>query len=79
MVFRDSVHIALNKAALCFLEDKAADVLNTFVMAPYREKLCTVLCPEFADSAGKSTIIVSALYGLKSAGALFRAYLAKHM
>ena len=38
-----------------------------------------VLGPEFGDNAGKSAIIVSALYVLKRAGVSFRAHLAKCM
>ena len=73
---RETVHIALNMAVLHDLEVKAADVLSAYVMAPYCEKIWTVLGPKFGDDAGKSAIIFKALYGLKSAGALFRAHLA---
>ena len=45
-------------------------------MAPNHEKIWTVLGPEFGDNAGKSAVIVRALYGLKSAVASFLAYLA---
>jgi hypothetical protein len=38
-----------------------------------------VLGPEFGDDAGKLTLIVRALYGLKSAGAAFRNHLAECM
>jgi hypothetical protein len=38
-----------------------------------------VLGPEFGSNAGKSAVIVRALYGLKSAGAAFRAQLASFM
>jgi hypothetical protein len=38
-----------------------------------------VLGPEFRNDAGKTAIIVHALYGLKSAGAAFRAHLASFM
>ena len=48
-------------------------------MAPNREKIWTVLGPEFGDDADKSTIIVRVLYTLKSAGASFRAHLAQSM
>ena len=43
------------------------------------EKVWTVLGPEFGTDTGKSAIIVRALYGLKSAGAAFRAHLASFM
>ncbi len=39
----------------------------------------TVLGPEFGIDAGKSAIIVRALYGLKSAGAAFCTHLASFM
>ena len=52
-----------------------ADVLNNYVIAPSKEKIWTVLCTIFKDDACKSTIIVTALYHLKSAGASFRACL----
>ena len=66
-------------AALQDLDVKAANILNAYVMAPNHEKLWTVFCPEFGDDAGKLAIIVRALYGLKGAGASFRAHLAQCM
>jgi hypothetical protein len=47
--------------------------------APITEKVWTVLRPEFGIDAGKSAIIVRALYGLKSTGAAFCAHLASFM
>ena len=44
-------------ATLHDLEFKAADILNAFVMAPNKEKIWTVLGPEFEDNAGKSAFI----------------------
>ena len=58
---------------------KAADILNAFVMVLNREKIWTVIHPEIGDNAGKFTIIVRALYSLKSAGATFRSCLAQCM
>ncbi len=58
-------------AALNDLNVKARDVLNAYITAPITEKVWTVLVPEFGIDAGKSAIIVRALYGLKSAGAAF--------
>ncbi len=43
------------------------------------KKIWTVLGPEFGKDAGKRAVIVRALYGLKSAGAAFRAHLAACM
>ncbi len=50
--------------------------MNAYITAPVKEKVWTVLGPEFGHDAGKSAIIVHALYGLKSAGAAFQAHLA---
>ena len=59
VVTRETVHIALTMAALCDLEVKAADTLNTHVTAPIQESICTALNPTFGDDAGKSAIIVT--------------------
>jgi hypothetical protein len=48
-------------------------------MAPITENVWTILGPEFGEVAGKTAVIVRALYGLKSAGAAFRAHLASCM
>ena len=49
------------------------------MMVPNRDKIWTVLSPEFGDNADKSAIIVRVLYGLKSTGDSFRAHLVKCM
>ena len=79
VVSRETVRIALTIAALNDLEVKVGDVLNAYITAPITEKVWTVLGPEFGQDAGKRAIIVRALYGLKSAGAAFRAHLASFM
>jgi hypothetical protein len=79
VVSRETVCIALLMAALNDLNDKVGDVLNAYITAPITEKVWTVLGPEFGSDAGKSAIIVHALYGLKSAGAIFHAHLASFM
>jgi hypothetical protein len=66
-------------AALNNLEVKVGDVLNAYITAPIIEKVWTVLGPEFGPDAGKTAVIVRALYGLKSAGAAFCAHLASFM
>jgi hypothetical protein len=53
------------------LNVKVRDALNAYITAPITEKVWTVLGPEFGTDAGKSVIIVRALYGLKSAGVAF--------
>jgi hypothetical protein len=68
---RETVHLALTVASLNNLEVKVGDVLNAYITAPVKEKVWSVLGPEIGHDAGKSTIIVLALYRLKSAGAAF--------
>jgi len=79
VVSHKTVCIALLMAALNDLEVKVGDVLNAYITALITEKVWTVLGAEFGSDAGKSAIIVRALYGLKSAGAAFCAHLASFM
>jgi hypothetical protein len=79
VVSRETVRIALMLAALNDLQVKAGDVLNAYITTPVKEKVWTILGPEFGNDSGKSAIIVRALYGLTSAGASFRAHLASFM
>ena len=48
-------------------------------MAPNREKLWTVLGPDFGNDAGKSAIIARALCSLEIVSASYRAQLAQCM
>jgi hypothetical protein len=79
VVSRETVCIALLTVALNDLEVKVGDVLNAYITAPITEKVWTVLGPEFATDAGKTAVIIRALYGLKSAGAAFHAHVASFM
>jgi hypothetical protein len=79
VVSREIVHLALTIAALNNLEVKVCDVLKAYITAPITHKIWTTLGPEFGPDAGKTAIIVRALYGLKSAGAAFCAHLASFM
>ena len=79
VVSRETVRIALALAALNDLEVKVADIQNSYIPAPVTEKIWTVLGKEFGQDAGKRAIIVSALYGLNSAGAAFWNHLADCM
>ena len=79
VVSRETVRLALTIAALNDLEVKFGDVLNAYITAPITEKVWTILGPEFGPDAGKSVLIVRALYGMKSAGAAFCAHLASFM
>ncbi len=79
VVSRGTVHLALTFASLNDLEVKVGNVLNTYITAPVKEKLWTLLRLECGLDSGKSAVIVRALYGLKSAGAAFKAHLASFM
>jgi hypothetical protein len=79
VVSRETVRIALLMASLNDLNVEVGDVLNAYITAPITKKVWTVLGPEFGIDAGKSAIIVHALYGLKSAGAVFCAHSASFM
>jgi hypothetical protein len=79
VVSRESVKVALNLDALNDLDVKMADIENSYLTAPFTEKVWTLLGPEFGDDSGKHVLIVRALYGLKSSGADFRNHLAAYM
>jgi len=79
VISRETVPLALTIAALNDLEVKVGDVLNAYITASITEKVWTILGPEFGPDAGKSALIVRALYRLKSAGAAFCAHLASFM
>ncbi len=71
LVSCEIVRLALTFASLNDLEVKVGDVLNAYITAPVKEKIWTILGPEFGLDSGKSSVIVRALYRLKSAGAAF--------
>ena len=77
VISRDSVLIMLMIAALNDLYLQAADIENTYLTAPFREKIWTRAGPEFGMDEEKVFIVVRALYGLKFSGAAFRAFLAE--
>ena len=77
VVSRDSVRIALTIAALNDLKVLACDIQNAYLTAPCREKIWMTAGAEFGSDAGKTMLVVRALYGLKSSGAAFRAFLAE--
>jgi len=76
---RETFPIAFTLAALNDLKVKASDVQNVYLTAPCTDKIFTVLRIEFSMDAGKTAIIIRALYGLKSAGASFQRHLADCM
>jgi hypothetical protein len=79
VVLRETMHLALTIGALNDLKVEVGDVLNAYITASVKEKVWTVLGPEFRHDTGKSAIIIITLHGLKSAGASFWAHLASFM
>ena len=79
VVSRDSVRICLLIAALNDLDILSGDIENAYLTAPCREKVWTRGGLEFGNDYGNIFIIERALYGLKSSGAAFRAYLAERL
>ena len=77
MVSRDSVRIIFLVAALNGLDVQGADIQNAYLIAPNKEKLWMKAGPEFGDHAGTYFVVARVLYGLKSASASFRSFLAK--
>ena len=77
VVSRDSVRICLLIAALNDLDIESADIENAYLTAPCREKCWTIGGDEFGSEKGSVFIIAKALYGLKSSGTAFRAFLAE--
>jgi PAS domain-containing protein len=79
VVYRDSVRILLTIAALNDLDVQGADVQNAFLSADNLERHWIRAGPEFGDEEGKVFIVRRALYGLKSASAAFRSFMAKKL
>jgi hypothetical protein len=79
VVSRESVRIAFTIAALNDLDVLSADIGNAYLNAPCREKCMTWTEEEFGAEKGRWSIIIRALYGLKSSGAAWRAHLAQTM
>jgi hypothetical protein len=76
-VSRESVRLALLIAALNDLDVRLTDIKNAYLNAPITEKYYVIAGDEFGpELKGRCMKIVRALYGLKSAGAAFRAHLA---
>ena len=74
-----SVIILLLAASLDDLDVMGADVQKSFLSADNLEKHWIRAVPEFGAEQGKVCIVVRALYGLKSASAAFRSFLANKL
>ena len=79
VVSRDSVRILLTIAALNDLDVKGADIQNAFLTSPTKERVWMRAGPEFGNDEGKVYIVVRALYGMKSASASFRSFMAEKL
>ena len=75
VVSRESVRIALLYAGLNDLSVYSADIEGAYLQAPCREKLYLLATSEFKEEEGCVFVVKRALYGLKSAGASWRAHL----
>ena len=76
IVSQKSVCIALTLAALNDMEAKTSEIQNAYLTAPFLEKIWTTLGSELVpDITGKKSLVATAFYGLKSAGASFRNHL----
>jgi hypothetical protein len=58
VVSAETVRLALTIAALHDLEVEVGNVLNAYITTPIKEKVWTVLGPEFGHDASKSAVIV---------------------
>ncbi len=73
------VCIALTMAVLNALKVMTADINNTYITVPNKEKIWTLFCPEFGRDKGHKAVVVRSLYGLTSAVAAFRSHLADNI
>ncbi len=53
----------------------AVDIMNAYITTRNKEKIWTLLDPEFVKDKGHKAIVVRALYGLMSARAAFQSHL----
>lgn len=79
VVGRDSVRIAFMLAALNGLNVLAGDIQNAYLNAPSLEKNYFIAGSEWGEYKGRIILIVRALYGQKTSGAAWRAYLANFL
>jgi Reverse transcriptase (RNA-dependent DNA polymerase) len=78
VVSRDSICIAFLIAALNDLDIMSADIQGAYLNAPCRERVHTICGPEFGpELQGRITVIVKALYGLKTSAFAWRSHLAE--
>ncbi len=79
VVLHETLCIALTMAELNALKVMAADIMNAYITAPNKGKICMPLDPEFGKDEGYKAIVVRSLNGIKSAEAAFRSHLGDYM
>ncbi len=75
----ETVCIALTVAVLNTPKVMAAVIMKAYATAPNKEKIWTLLGPEFGKDKGHKALVVRALYRLKFADTAFRSHLADCM
>ena len=75
----ETIRIAFVAAVLYALKVIAADVSSAYIQAMTIEKVYTTAGPEFGSTQGRFMIIVKALYGLRSSGAMWHQHLAESL
>ena len=73
VILRESIRLAFLIAELNGLQVKTCDIGNAYLNAPCREKIWFEGGTECGEKKGKVLVVTRALYGLKSAGASWRA------
>ena len=76
---QDLVRMILMIAALNNIDIQAAVIENAYLTAPCHKKIWTRAGTEFVNNEGKLFIVDRSLYGLKSSGAAFRAFLEEQL
>ena len=81
VVSRDSVRLVLMLAALNELPVLSADIGNAYLNTKNREKIYVVCGKELfgSENEGRTAIVVRALYGIKSAGAVWRHHFSSYV
>ncbi len=80
VVSRESVRLGFLLAAPNDVDIVAADVGNAYLNATTKEKVYIITGPEFRPlEEEKVAVIVRALYGLKSSGAMWRSHFAANL
>jgi hypothetical protein len=75
----ETVRLALLTATIFKLKVTAADVGSAYIQAYTNEKVFVIAGPEFGSLQGRRMLVVKALYGLKSSGAMWHRKLADNL